>query len=283
MEKPSVFVTYANDKFDMKEKVLSLVTLMRERGIPAACDETMLDEGMSSFIQIMEKGLSYDKVIVVLSEEYKKRVKTNQGAVISEFNYIADNIRENPKKYILVSFSGTENIESIRPNLFAGVFLVDLIKDSQDNFNTLFAKIKDQKIWDIPETSDTTYHVKPKKTKDIKDVLQSCQEETKLRSIYQKCKKRFFELPAKKKKGSILTTGNALDLFSLFYDKIYPKIDTTFLFDDDMLFFFGECVPFYVELGLLQQQKSFANNSCYTITKEGELLHAALISGKYTE
>lgn len=123
MEKPSVFVTYANDDCDMKEKVISLVSLLRERGIPAACDETMLDEGMSNFIQIMEKGLSYDKVIVVLSEEYKKRVKTNQGAVISEFNYIADNIRENPKKYILVSFSGTKNIESIRPNLFAGVFL----------------------------------------------------------------------------------------------------------------------------------------------------------------
>lgn len=284
MEKPSVFVTYANDKYDMKEKVLSLVTLMRERGIPAKCYDVMLDEETNSnFLQIMEKGLSSDKVIVVLSEGYKKRVEEAKGGVIPEFNYIADNSYKYSSKFIFVSFSGIEDIENIRPNLFAGVYIIDLIKDGKDNFNTLFAKINDEKIWDIPETSDTTYHVPPKKPKDINDVLQTSQEETNSRSIYKKCKDKFFELPAKKKKGSILTTGNALDLFSIFYDKIYPKIDTTFLFDDDMLFFFAKCAPFYVDIGLLQQQKSFVNNSCYTITKEGELLHAALISGKYKE
>lgn len=74
MEKPSVFVSYANDKFDMKEKVF-LVAFLRKNGIPADCDETMLDEGIPNFIQMMEEGLSHDKVIVVLSEEYKKRIE----------------------------------------------------------------------------------------------------------------------------------------------------------------------------------------------------------------
>lgn len=55
MGKPSVFVTYINDDYDINDKVLTLVTFLRKNGISADCAETMLDEGMSNFIQIMEK------------------------------------------------------------------------------------------------------------------------------------------------------------------------------------------------------------------------------------
>lgn len=178
MEKPSVFVTYANDKYDMKEKVLSLVAFLRQNGIPAACDETMLDEGMSNFIQIMEKGLSYDKVIVVLSEEYKNRIEANHGGVVKEFNYIADDIQKNPQKYILVTFSKTRELENIMPSMFAGFLVIDLVKDSHDNYNTLYARILNKGIWDVPETSDTTYQVTQKKIKEIGDVLTTNQGDT---------------------------------------------------------------------------------------------------------
>lgn len=142
-----IFVTYAwgNEKENMQ--VISFVDFLRRNGFDASCDiaETC-KETAASFTSIMSKGLNADKIIVVLSESYKKKAMITGSGVWNEYKVISANIGIEPQRYILVSFVevNISSLQRIVPPLFTSHEIVDLYKDEKRNFQTLIAKLRDE-------------------------------------------------------------------------------------------------------------------------------------------
>lgn len=114
-----IFVSYAwiNDNPD--ERVLQLVTELRNKGFDVCCDVMFIGDRTSiHFKQMMaQKMQEAEKVIVVLSETYKKRADLFQGGVGDEYRYILGDIDICIKKYILISFSDRMCIEEVPAGL----------------------------------------------------------------------------------------------------------------------------------------------------------------------
>ena len=69
-------------------------------------DQMLIQESTAlDFIEMMHRAMTdYTKVIIVLSSGYKSKAEGFSGGVGNEYSMIIKSIRENPNKYILVSF-----------------------------------------------------------------------------------------------------------------------------------------------------------------------------------
>ncbi len=77
----SVFVSYSWDTIDFQDKVISFVNFLRQNGFNADIDKRIMqDESAIDFNKLMHKGIrNYDKVIVILSSNYKKKAEAFEG------------------------------------------------------------------------------------------------------------------------------------------------------------------------------------------------------------
>lgn len=162
----SIFVSYAYDNEIHKEKVVSFVEMLRVMGFNAQMD-SMLKNEYPDIDQLMAYGLSLDKVIVVLSPEYKRKADSYEGGVWKEFKMIANDLEKHPQKYIFVSFDLITNEikEKILPIRIGNRWIVDLEKGKQDNYNELVAFIKEEKEYPFSAVNNTDVSVKPKTIK----------------------------------------------------------------------------------------------------------------------
>jgi len=157
-DNPSVFVTYAWQNNKENNKVDNFVVALRQLGINAEYDKAMSYDNINRKIEI---GFGKDKVIIILSENYKLKVDNKEGKVYEEWNRVYNDYTSHPLKYIFVSFDkdlSKENRKKITPNEFwalnnAGDILVYNI-----NFNEDGQVINDKnlydlqlRIWDLPE------------------------------------------------------------------------------------------------------------------------------------
>ncbi len=165
----SVFVSYCWESEKYKEQVISFINFLRENGFAADMDiKFMQEESSVDFNRIMHKGImKYDKVIVLLSKNYKVKAETFEGGVGKEYRFILNDIEKNPNKYILASFLELtkKSIDKIAPIEFAGREIVDLSKDENDDFENLFGKLTESQKYVFSEIAFETPIVEQKKIK----------------------------------------------------------------------------------------------------------------------
>lgn len=163
----TVFVSYCWENELYKEKVISFINFLREKGFIADMDiKLMQEESAVDFNRIMHKGItSYDKVIVLLSEKYKVKAENFDGGVGKEYRFIINDIDKKPKKYIFSSFSSinSNTISQITPIEFAGREIVDLVIDENNNFEKLFSKLTDFEKYIFSEVASETPIIENKK------------------------------------------------------------------------------------------------------------------------
>lgn len=162
----SIFVSYAYDNPLHKERVESFVEMLRQMGFEATMD-SLLKSSYPDIDQMMTYGLSLDKIIVVLSPEYKSKADHCKGGVWKEFKMISSDLEEHPQKYIFVCFDAfNENLKNtILPKRIGNRWIVDLEKGKDDNYSELIAFIKEEKEYPFSDVSKTTVSVTPKTIK----------------------------------------------------------------------------------------------------------------------
>jgi|GEM_PF-990077 len=166
-----IFVSYSWVDEKPDQNVLQLVAKLRENGYEAECDIMKIQEQTAiNFFEMMAKNLQEaEKVIVVLSEEYKNKADSFRGGVGEEYRYIIGNISKETKKYILVSFE--RNLEKVQPDFLSRNQVICLHND--DGFNQLLYKLNNMGEYSFPKvnpnkTIPLIQHVSAKKGEDKK-------------------------------------------------------------------------------------------------------------------
>nr|WP_315184599.1 COR domain-containing protein [uncultured Flavobacterium sp.] len=166
-----VFVTYSwtdeNEKFDEanQNKTGLFVKQLRTKWSLDASFDLYKEE--DNFVKMMYENLSNnDKIIIILTKGYVVKADKFKGGVGTEYERIINDIKQNPKKYILVSFEKRSDV--LYPFGFQGSDVIEinseLVCDNlPDSQNRLLSKLTDEPLVEIPELNGKT----PKVTKKI--------------------------------------------------------------------------------------------------------------------
>lgn len=159
----SIFVSYAYDSDIHKRQVEGFVNLLRGMGFAAEMDSS-LKEDHPNLDDLMTVGLQMDKLIIVLSPEYKRKADGRKGGVWKEFQMIADDLEKNPTKYVFVSFEEySEDLKGrISPIRIGNRWIVDLVKDRNNDYSELLSLIKEEKEYLFKAVNKTMASVKRK-------------------------------------------------------------------------------------------------------------------------
>jgi hypothetical protein len=151
MLKKEVFVTYSWESEEFNNKVLSFTNFLRKSGYNAVIDKFISQEETApDFNRMMHLAMTeYEKVIIVLSKNYKQKAESFSGGVGTEYNLIIKDIESSKQKYILVSFE--EISDEIFPLSLKGREVIDL--RFEKNLNTLFAKLANENIIEFSEVA----------------------------------------------------------------------------------------------------------------------------------
>ena len=135
-----------------------LVAKLRESGYETKCDVMFAGDRTSiHFKQMMAENMQKsEKIVVVLSEKYKRKADAFEGGVGVEYKYILEDIDINIKKYILVSFKNSMD-ESEIPDFLRGREIVYL----NNSFETLLYRLDDVPEYIFPEVSKTKLKMEP--------------------------------------------------------------------------------------------------------------------------
>jgi hypothetical protein len=165
-KKPSVFVSYASEDEAHKNNVESFTNMLREKGFDALMDSS-LKRRYPNLDKLMAKGLSCDKIVIVLSENYKKKADNQEGGVWKEFKMIMDELEVNPQKFIFVSFEAfsIELKRKISPQMIGNQYIIDLYKGKSDDYNELVAFLTDKDDIAFKHVGSHTQAVSKKKIK----------------------------------------------------------------------------------------------------------------------
>ena len=155
-----IFVSYSWIDKEPDMEVLNFVAYLRKNGYEATCDVMYMDEETAiSFPKMMAKNLKEaDKVIVVLSKDYKEKADLFRGGVGREYNYIIEDICNSFRKYILVTFFFY--IESVIPDFLKGREVVSL-SSNEESYKKLFYKLSDKKMFHFPEVNSKQCILEP--------------------------------------------------------------------------------------------------------------------------
>jgi len=136
-----IFISHAWANGKPDPIVLQFVEFLRKNGYQAECDVFYQQQKTAiHFTQMMADALrKAEKIIIVLSENYKLRSDNFQGGVGTEYRYIIDDFSQNENRYILVSFDGRSPL--IVPDFLRGRDIVDLSEDEKIEYRELFTKL----------------------------------------------------------------------------------------------------------------------------------------------
>lgn len=136
-----IFISHAWENGQPSPKVLQFVEFLRQSGYEAVCDIMIQQEKTAiHFTEMMAESLrKAEKIIIVLSENYKARADEFTGGVGVEYRYIIDDFSKNENRYILVSFEG-RNSNKV-PDFLSGRDIVDLSEDEKIDYRELFSKL----------------------------------------------------------------------------------------------------------------------------------------------
>jgi len=135
------FVSYSWDSEDHKSWVHAFATRLREDGIDAIIDQTHLPLGARG-PKFMERSVRESEcVLVVCTEEYKRRFDNRDGGAGYEANIITGEIISDigENKFIPVLRSG--DWKTSVPTALSGIRGVDLRQDSDEEYRSLVRRL----------------------------------------------------------------------------------------------------------------------------------------------
>ena len=147
-EPVKVFVTYCWSPEAHQQKVFWFVDRLRADGFYAEQDMDIMAR-VNNIQKMMTIGFGYDKVVVVLSEGYKKSADGNIGGVGQEAPMVAAMKNSHPDKFVFVSLDEITRttIDKICPHLYAGENIIDLTSEKYtDGYNLLYSKLYDEPL-----------------------------------------------------------------------------------------------------------------------------------------
>lgn len=173
MENPIVFISYSWDNEDHKEWVLNLANQLRENGVDVILDRYYLRPGKNLSYFVEDSLRKCNRIITVLTPNYKAKAENRGGGVGQEYSLINNNLVSNIKendKVIPVLKVGVRS-DSI-PDFFQQYIYIDFTKESEydSNYETLIRDIYDEPEIKIPELGKKPdFKKKKKKLSDKKD------------------------------------------------------------------------------------------------------------------
>lgn len=159
---PTVFVTYAwepeGTEFEKYQKeVLDFTNELRDHGYDATFD--LAAENIGNWTQVMVDGLKKEKIIVLLSPEYKRKAdETDDTGVAIERNALVERIKKDPNSTIFAKLPSQRDRkpEEIVPNIFGGATVIDLSKkNTTDGYNMLYTRLNGDKVVDLHPVNGT--------------------------------------------------------------------------------------------------------------------------------
>jgi hypothetical protein len=136
-----IFISHAWNNGQPDPKVLQFVDFLRKNGYDAKCDIIFQQEKTAiHFTEMMADALRQaEKIVIILSEDYKVKADNFQGGVGIEYKYIIEDFAVNENRYVIVSFNGRER--NIIPDFLRGRDIVDLCIDEKNEYRELFSKM----------------------------------------------------------------------------------------------------------------------------------------------
>lgn len=103
-----VFITYSWGVDSDNNKVIDLTDFLRRNGFSAEMDRLVTQANSATNFNKMTHDIftKYKKIVVVLSENYKKKAENFTGGVGDEYLLIMQEIKKSETKFILVHFDG---------------------------------------------------------------------------------------------------------------------------------------------------------------------------------
>lgn len=142
---PIVFISYSWDGKEHEEWVLDLATKLRNKGVDVILDKWDLGPLGSPLPHFMEQSIvKSNRVVCILTPNYKKKTDDRSGGVGYEFSIISSNIfkdNKNRTKFIPLLRSGS--IENTVPGALDGGYHIDMRDNSffDENFKRLLRDI----------------------------------------------------------------------------------------------------------------------------------------------
>lgn len=151
-----VFISYSWNSAEYINKIVDFTNHLRKNGFNANIDQVFIQESSSiNFYNMMLQAFQkHNKIIIILSEEYKIKADNFGGGVGTEYELIINEIKKDDKKFILVSFTGYK--EEIIPYGLNGREVIDLTLE--DGFEKLYSKLTGENKFEFLEVSN----IKPK-------------------------------------------------------------------------------------------------------------------------
>lgn len=142
---PVVFISYSWDGEEHEEWVLDLATKLRNKGVDVILDKWDLGPYGSLLPSFMEQSITKsNRVICILTPNYKKKTDNLSGGVGYEYSIISSNIFKDSKnrtKFIPLLKSGS--IENSVPGALDGGYHIDMRDNSffDENFKRLLRDV----------------------------------------------------------------------------------------------------------------------------------------------
>lgn len=144
MNIPKVFISYSWDDEVHKDWVVCLMNALRKEGIDAKIDQSITQTGTVNLNRMMVENIrDNDYIIIVLTDNYKKKSESYQGGVGLETSLLQNEVLSNTKKIIPIKRSNF-NDDIVVPFYLKGLNYTDFSDDSRfdDSFNELLHRIK---------------------------------------------------------------------------------------------------------------------------------------------
>lgn len=149
-----VFISYSWDTQEHEDKVFNFVNHLRaQAGFDAQMDKGLSQQETAiNFIKMMHQSMhKFPKIIVILSEGYKRKADCFTGGVGTEYELMISDINDHPNKYILASFDGRD--DNIIPTGFKGRDIVDLSNPVE--MSRLYEKLMDHQPFVFADVAKT--------------------------------------------------------------------------------------------------------------------------------
>lgn len=154
---PTIFVTYSwekpsdsNNKNKYLTEVINFVAYLRENGYDATFDLELYKK-THNWTGIMTEGLQREKIIVLLSREYKQKADDwkKRSGVKFESNALVERFSRDPENIILAKLPSQKNLSytDVLPICFAGENVIDLSSSEMtDGYNQLLLTLNNNSI-----------------------------------------------------------------------------------------------------------------------------------------
>ncbi len=164
-----VFISYSHEGDEHKTKVIEFTNHLRKLGFNAKCDFFLKQQETSiDFDEMMLDQISRsDKIILVLTEEYKRRADdTKQSGIKDEMKLIKQILEKSDNKIILVSFKSLP--QQIKPDQITPLWLasrevIDLKDDMNHGLRTLISKLKEIELLNFVEVNSEQSEIESEK------------------------------------------------------------------------------------------------------------------------